>query len=413
MIRSITRLIQFYISVRAAMKLNKLMVGLMCLSGTALSTGAWAACPGVLTVPVPTPTNSITFFDGLNYSLPILGIDVNSTPGQIQDCIVVATGASGTPVTTNGIAGIDDAYATPSGTGGPTYFRTGDTTIGAGDPTADKKAKVFAPEFAGDTANTWDATLSALSTFLAGNDMVVYFNLNQVNSGDSTNQDLFIWAQVRLVDLQDPTRNLYFYIAATPDLGGTGLLNSGTPGDATFLFTGPQTDATCTYPSAGPAGTPDPCPNGLVGSPTLLTDANYMVRATGQICLNGPIGIGTPVPCPAPPGGATVNENLGANQVSSAIVFPEINAILALPGFGGYDVLQADIRYGCKDSALGTPCPPGEIQNNGFEQIFIGKLNREECVGEQCGTIPEPVTVALLGLGLLGAGLCRRKGRKS
>jgi hypothetical protein len=404
-------LIQFYINrERAAMKLNKLMVGLMFLSGTALSTGAWAACPGVLTVPTPTPTNSITFFDGLNYSLPILGLEVNSTPGQIQDCIVVATGSSGTQVTTN-FAGMDNAYATPSGTGGPTYFRTGDASIGAADPGG-------ALQFAGDTANTWDTQLSALSSFLDGNDMVVYFNLNQVNSGDSTNQDLFIWAQIRLVDLQDPTRTLYFYVAATPDLGGTGLLNSGTPGDATALFTGPQTDATCTYPSAGPAGAPNPggsspCPNGLVGSPTLITDANYMVRATGQICLNGPIGIGTPVPCPAPPGGATVNENLGANEVSSAIVFPEINAILALPGFGGYDVLQADIRYGCKDSSLGTACPPGEIQNNGFEQVFIGKLSREECVGEQCATIPEPATVALLGLGLLGAGLCRRKGRKS
>ena len=173
------------------MKLNKLMAGLLALSGVGISAGAWAACPGVLTLPTPSPTNSITFGDALDYSLPILGLDIASTPGQISDCIVVATGSSGSPVNTN-FPNMDNAYPTPSGTGGPTYFRTGDATIGAADPGG-------AGQFTGDKANTWDTRLSALSSFLNGQNMVVYFNLNQVNSGASTNQDLFIWAQIALV----------------------------------------------------------------------------------------------------------------------------------------------------------------------------------------------------------------------
>jgi hypothetical protein len=130
-----------------------------------------------------------------------------------------------------------------------------------------------------------------------------------------------------------------------------------------------------------------------------------MVRALGQVCLNGPVGIGTPVPCDGSGGAvvATVNHNLGANEVANAIVFPEINTILGLPNFGGYDLLSADIRMGCNPATItGGVCPAGSILNNGFEQIFIGQLSTTP---GPPGIIPEPGTLALLGLGLLAAGL--------
>src|SRR5882724_12276236 len=88
-------------------------------AAVALPSALWA-CPTV-NLPVATAANSVTFGDAVSYSLPILGIDVPSTPGQISDCIVVATGSSGNHVTQNAV-GIDDAYATPSGTGGTPYF---------------------------------------------------------------------------------------------------------------------------------------------------------------------------------------------------------------------------------------------------------------------------------------------------
>src|SRR5258707_1109777 len=105
----------------------RVSLGLALLAGVAISAPAFAGCPGKLTLPTASPFNSATFGDGVAYALPVLGIDVQSSPGQIDDCIVVATGANGTGVTTN-FAGMDNAYSTPNGTGGSPYFRTGDPT---------------------------------------------------------------------------------------------------------------------------------------------------------------------------------------------------------------------------------------------------------------------------------------------
>lgn len=79
----------------------------------------------------------VQYGDGLSYSLPVanyqFGFNTNtgpyaisSTPGAIQDLIVIATGASGIPVTTN-IAGIESAYATPNS--GATFFSTAQSAL--------------------------------------------------------------------------------------------------------------------------------------------------------------------------------------------------------------------------------------------------------------------------------------------
>jgi hypothetical protein len=363
--------------------------------------GVAGACTGLLTLPTASPTNSVTFGDGISYSLPILGLDVQSSPGQIDDCIVIATGSSGTPINTN-FAGMDNAYATPNGTGGSPYFRTG-------DPVSSPDPGQVAP-FAGDQTNTWDTTLTALKTFLGNTDLVVYFNHNQTNSGDAIDQDLFIWAQIALVDnectaatatLEHPCAQ-YFYITSVPNT--TGLENFGQPGGNPFAYTGPQVaDTACLYPSAS-----DACafPFGGIGTGAASGLPMYMVRAIGQVCLNGPVGVGTPIPCDGSQGPvvATVNENLGADQVANAVVFPELNAILDAANFAGYDVLHADIRMGCNAQFVtGGVCPAGSVLNNGFEQIFIGRLAPEPGPPG----VPEPSTLMLLGLGLLGLAVVR------
>lgn len=381
----------------------KWVAGLALSAGFGFAGTAWGGCPGVLTLPTASGSNSVTFGDGISYSLPILGLDVQSSPGQIDDCIVVATGSSGNPINTN-FAGMDNAYATPNGTGGSPYFRTGDATSSP-DPGQ------VAP-FTGDQLNTWDTTLSALNTFLGGDDLVVYFNHNQTNSGSTIDQDLFIWAQIALVDTGCTVSTAahpcsqYFYITSVPN--NTGLQNFGQPGGDPTLYTGPQmADTACLYPSAT-----DACgfPFGGIGTGAASGLPMFMVRAIGQVCLNGPVGTGTPVPCSGPHV-ATVNENLGADHVANAVVFPEINSILMAANFDGYDVLHADIRMGCNALTItGGVCPDGSVLNNGFEQIFLGRLATTPGPPE---IVAEPSSVALLGLGMLIVAVYRvRRARK-
>ena len=370
-------------------------LALVFCAGVGASNAVMAACPGVLTLPTASGTNSVTFGDGIAYSLPVLGLDVQSSPGQTDDCVVVATGSSGGPVTTN-FAGKDNAYATPSGTNSNPYSRTGEP-ISSPDPG-------HVSPFTGDSPNAWDTRLSALNTFLAGNDMVVYSNHNQTNSRSAVDQDLFIWAQIALVDDAGVLPTLYYYFASVPN--STGQNSYGAPDGNPAAYTGPQTAATCTYPT----GADSPCtfPRGGVGKGTGSGDATFMVQARGQACLNGPVGVGTPIPCDGSGGPviATVNETLGADQAANAVVFPEINTILRAGGFNGYDSLSADIRMGCNAATItGGVCSPGSVLNNGFEQIFIGRL----APTQGPPGIPEPATLALVGVAMLGAVFSRRR----
>lgn len=352
--------------------------GLALLAAAGFTSQLWAApvCPGVA-LPAPTASNSVTFGDGISYSLPILGLNVPSTPGHIKECIVVMTGSGGMPVNTN-FAGMDNAYSTPSGVSGGPYFRTGDA---ASSPDPGQVAV-----FTGDTTTTWDIRLSALSSYLDGGRMVVYFNHNQVNSGAATDQNLFIWAQLALIDDAGVLDPRYFYVTSIPN--GTGLDNFGAPGFNPAGYTGPQTAATNTYPSGSDAAGFPTGGTGTGGG----ADADFFVLAPGQVCLDGPVGVGQPQPCDGTEV-ATVNHNLGADRAANAVIFPEIQAFLDLAGFGGYDVLQADIRMGCNpDEITGGECPVGSILNNGFEQAFIGVAANI--------TVPEPAPLALIGLAL-------------
>lgn len=344
-----------------SMNKRKILTGAM--AGALLMTGA-SAQAATLDIPLPT-TGYMTYGDANVYALPVLAAQydamygggvgpgnpyyVASSPGAIKSEIVVATGASGSDVNTN-FAGMDNAYSTPSGSGAPDFF----STPTFADPT---------PTGSWDQAATWDTSISAFKTFLGGNMPVFFFNNNQVDSGASTNQNLAIWARITLTG--SGVNPLVFDLTNQGAAYGAGGVYNGDPGNYT----------------ANPADYPP-----LAGT----NAATDYVLSGGDVCTDSSFA---PQACDGSQA-HTFALNLGANQAAYAAVVPELNAILALSNTGGYDALHLDLWMGCDPatSEPGTNCVARSL-NNGYEQLFIGTA------------VPEPSTVALLALGLLGMGV--------
>lgn len=387
-------------------KLNRLALALA-------SSAAVFAAPS-MAFELPT-TGYVQYGDGQSYSLPILGLQsgcsgpgcpfyVNSSPGQISALTVLGTGSSGVPVTTN-FAGMDNAYHTPSGVNGSTFWR----------PSQDTDRGFTGPVINNNSVNSWDSSLLAMKTYLTTGSliekMIFFFNNNQENGEE---QSLAAWASIVVRDAGNNILGRFDFVnkstfAGTPGAylpvpGGGGVLDGNT---GTYLAPLVDTRANPTAPLAGTAARTD------------------YVLSGGEICLDGPTAGANVVPCSSSAAVVgPINHNLGANQAAYAIIFPQLDALLASLWSGptalsnatlAQYTLSVDIRLGCDptldDQALvctgqaagrGQEFLYGRNLTNGFEQIFIQK-------GSAVVNVPEPGTLVLAGLALLGLGFARRR----
>lgn len=360
----------------------------------------------------------VQYGDGLSYSMPFAQYQrtgdytptpgdefyIESSPGQIADLIVPATGVNGGPTTVN-FDGMDNAYSTPSGVSGENFFQTGGLTFGGNTyPASDPGG---ANQFTNDYADTWDATVASLSNFLKGDQLVFFFNNNQLNQTQAQ-QSLAAWAQIWVTD------------------GAGNVVDPDGAGAETGYFEFTNHDSLYALVSEGGGGV-------ALGDPTNYTssgrtnpdgDANTnmtdYVLSGGEVCLDA---VGNLVSCSSPEAVVgPVNHNLGANNAAYAVLFPELNALLdGLISNNALDLTQytmhVDMRFGCDPTLFGTDrtadiCDDdsgngvgwGKNLNNGYEQVFIGTAERLVPP-----TIPEPATLALLSAGLLGMGVGMRR----
>jgi hypothetical protein len=262
------------------------------------------------------------------------------------------------------LPGADSPYETPN-PGGATYFRTGNATSSP-DPGG-------AGEFAGDTANSWDVSLSTLRTYLNGENAVFYFNLNE-NGVDNTlsGTDLLFYMKVTLKN-SSTGASQDFYLAGNPfDPAG-----SHNGANLATLNGGP--DETGLYPDVSPGATYDP-------------DDPRWALVHGNICRNGTIFLHYGSCVGGDPAGSdTVKQNLGADEAAFAGYNSVLNDLILNSSL--FDTLQIDWRMA--------------DQNNGYEQLFI-------LAGGAPSEVPEPLTLGLFGAGLAGvAALGRRKVKKA
>lgn len=327
------------------------------LAACALTLGlGTAGTAAAYELPAPNcPINCQIFGDFTVYSLALLnalntnppdfspdGSDPWAVPasnGQIDDFMVIGSQGGGQPLVNNG-TDVDNTYDTPAANTSSTFT------------TADSEP-INGPS-SGDGVNSWDASVSALRDYLnaTNSQLVTYFRFDETGQNDLDGEDLLAWARATLVDLDDPSNNISFY-----------------------LRTG--SDDTQPDPTAAPGTAPfDP-----------------YVYVNSLICVNGTTFLHEGACTGSDPAGSQdFSSNLGDNLAAFAIYNATLDQLVRDPN-SVYDILRVDWVMA--------------FLNGGGEAAWIAN---NTTVG--ITTVPEPMSLTLLGISLLGMALALRLRRK-
>lgn len=288
---------------------------------------------------------------------------IASNAGYTKTQLTVFTGEKGGPQTTNELAFADDPFVSPSGSNGNGKGKgkggsqqTGHFQMGSAlspEPT---------PSFTGDRPGTWDIQISALRTYLGGNDLVFLFDNDQ--QGNAENQWLQIWGQAQVRSANGAS-----------ELGCFELNSSSLGGCAT------SPPATPTSP--------------LLDSAYVRVFTGYCVDKTTGAAFN--LGAGTSATCEAQ-NGYHVNGNIGSANADNAAYSQALNDFIFAPTTSADWILSLDIRTA--------------NNNAGGETLWICS----DCKVSRPTTteVSEPASLALLGAALMGgAYVSRRRSRQA
>jgi hypothetical protein len=318
---------------------------------------------------------------------------IKSSQGLLTDAVVImTTGQAAVDNTANG-TNIDNAYQILASPGQDTTYGTS-ILAGQNDPppaghiidpdtvvTGEVSGDISGINGGGATATAWDIGLQALIDVLTidgvRHDMLVFFDNNQ--EGSTEEQNILVSALVCVRDAQKQLADICFELV---DENGTNVtsnddfpnnLNNNVDPSAfqtTLNYGDPLATDTSTalYPPGGP----------------VLANGTFCVDNTSKEVVQ--FDVDSANDCQA--NSTFINNNLGSNVVEFIAGIPELNAQMESLLAQGYDLVSVQMLF--------------TNQNDGFEDVFI-------LAGAPRITVPEPSTVLLLSLGILGLGIMSRR----